>query len=217
MSNSKTPQSFYPKSEKENVKSFADLLPINKELWISGRIPGSNLYILLASLSKELARFQALEYQLASQYIPNATDSFIEYWEHMLGIPDTCFKTDVPDDERRANILIKLAYLTLQTAEDYELLGAMLGLNVQVLPNIPNDPFIWTINVNSNDPNTFPFTFPMIFSENKTALFQCLVNKQKPAHTQVLFQFEPNAYVTTDNDEYVDGNDEIYVDGGTFL
>ena len=152
MSLSRSPQDFAPKSEEDNIKSFSDLMPLNKLLWTAMRVPGSNAYRLLSVLAQDLARFQLLEFEVANQYIPNSTNSFIEQWEEMLGIPDSCFLTDIPDGERRRNILIKLSGLNLQTAKDYEALGDLLGLTVEVLPNVPTDPFTWTINIDSDDP-----------------------------------------------------------------
>lgn len=216
MSLSRSPQDFAPKSEADNVKSFADLMPLNKLLWIGMRIPDSNAYKLLKVLAQDLARFQLLEYAVANQYIPNETNSFIEQWEEMLGIPDSCFPNTGTDEERRRNILIKLNYMNLQTAQDYEELGAILGLNVQVQPNVPADPWVWTINIDAADPNVFPYTFPFTFTENFIELFVCLTQKQKPAHTELLYSFIPNVYVTNDDDVYVTNDDDAYIDGGTF-
>ncbi len=216
MSLSKSPQSFSPRTEEQNIKSFADLMPLNKKLWAATRISQANAYRLLKVLAEELARFQFLEYEIASKYIPNFDDSFIESWEQMLGIPDSCFSNSVSDEERRRNIIIKLAYLNLQTANDYVILGDLLNLNVQVLPNVPTDPFIWTINIDSSDPNVFPYTFPITFSENFIGLYECLVQKQKPAHTQVLFSFSGNAYSTNSGDIYTTNSGNPYVNGGTF-
>lgn len=216
MSLSRSSQDFAPKSEEDNIKSFSDLMPVNKLLWAALRIPGTNAYRLLSVLAQNLARFQLLEFEIASQYIPNTTNSFIEQWEEMLGIPDDCFLTDVSDDERRRNILIKLASLNLQTAEDYEILGDLLGLTVEVIPNTPAAPFTWTINIDSEDPDVFPYTFPMTFSQDFIGLFECLTQKQKPAHTTLLYSFIPNNYTTNDGDLYVTNDDDPYVDGGTF-
>ena len=139
MSLSKSPQSFAPKTQEQNIKSFADLMPLNKKLWAATRIAQSNAYRLLKVLAEELARFQFLEYDIASKYIPNFDDSFIESWEQTLGIPDSCFSNAASDEQRRRNIIIKLAYLNLQTANDYVKLGELLELDVQVLPNVPTD------------------------------------------------------------------------------
>lgn len=216
MSLSHSQQDFAPRSEEENIKSFSDLMPLNKLLWIAMRVEGSNAYKLLSVLAKDLARFQLLEFEVASQYIPNLTNSFIEQWEEMLGIPDSCFLNNVPDDERRRNILIKLSSMNLQTAEDYEELGSILGLNVQVQPNVPTTPFIWTINIDSEDPDVFPYTFPITFSEDFIELFQCITSKQKPAHTKLLYSFIPNQYITNGGDVYITNGGDSYVDGGTF-
>jgi len=216
MSLSLNPQDFLPKSEVDNIKSFSDLMPLNKRLWVATRIAEANAYRLLKILAQELARFQLLEYEIANQYIPNFDDSFIESWEQNLGIPDSCFSIAVDDDERRRNIIIKLAYMNFQTAEDYEKLGELLGLNVQVFPNVPATPYQWTINIDSTDTNVFTYTFPITFSKNFIGLFECIVEKQKPAHTQVLFSFSGNAYTTNNGDVYTTNGGDVYVTGGSF-
>jgi len=41
--------------------------------------------------------------------------AFLDEWERALGIPDDCFDLANTDDERRINILTKLAALGVQT------------------------------------------------------------------------------------------------------
>lgn len=214
MSLSKSPNSFLPKSLDENIRSYANLLPISKQLWSSARDRKSKMYALLSIFATELSRIQSLEYQLASQYIPNFNDSFIEYWERMLGIPDECFSINTSDEKRRRNIIIKLVYMRLVTVQDYEILGAVLGLNVEVTPATIDNPYRWLIDIDSPSKEGFPYTFPFVFGGNESEIFQCIVNKQKPAHTEVVFTFSRNIYSDNNGNMYVDNAGNFYVDGG---
>ena len=135
--------------------------------------------------------------------------SFIPEWEQTLGIPDSCFSiTNQTDAIRRRNILIKLTCMNLQTEADYLKLATTLGLTIQIVPydlsdlgfpyTFPisfNDPaFNWKIIIYTNIVDEFPYTFPLTFDtvDPNIALFECIVNKQKPAHTQVNFELQPN-------------------------
>jgi uncharacterized protein YmfQ (DUF2313 family) len=191
-----------------NVQSFIDLLPVNKRFWSSTALRDDTiLRQLLLSISVEMARFQQLEYEIAANYIPNFTNSIIEEWEQMLGIPDDCFEVvGQSDDIRRRNIIIKLAYMNLQTPQDYYNLAEILGLDIQIsyatdddvfpftFPFIFTDDyeayFIWYINI-STTITGFPFTFPFTFTEAQDSLFKCICNKQKPANTLLIFTNDP--------------------------
>ena len=56
-------------------------------------------------------------------------------WESAVGIPDSCFPGTGTIDERRAHVLLKLAKMNVQTAEEFVTLGISLGfLDIKVFP-----------------------------------------------------------------------------------
>lgn len=125
----------------EMISSLAAYLP-GGELFESAYIPGSNFNALLAGLSGELLRAENFMFLYNSQFIPDETTVFIEEWESAVGIPDNCFTISSSDtnEQRRLNILVKLASLGVQTVADFENLAVILGFpNTQVLPGIGSD------------------------------------------------------------------------------
>ncbi len=121
--------------------SLAAYLP-GGELFESAFIPGTNLNALLAGLSGELLRVENFMFLYNSQFIPDQTTVFIEEWEAAVGIPDDCFlvESTTTNEERRLHILVKLASLGVQTAEDFENLAVILGFpNTEVFPGIGSD------------------------------------------------------------------------------
>ncbi|MEE9222974.1 MAG: putative phage tail protein [Nitrosomonadaceae bacterium] len=125
----------------EMISSLAAYLP-GGELFEAAFIPGTNFNALLAGLSGELLRAENFMFLYNSQFIPDDTTVFIEEWESALAIPDDCFIIDESDtnEQRRLNILVKLASLGVQTVDDFENLAAILGFaDVQVLPGVGSD------------------------------------------------------------------------------
>lgn len=125
----------------EMLRSIAMYLPTG-DVFTSAFVSGSNLNLLLEGLSKELLRAENFLYLYNSEFIPDQTTVFIEEWESALGIPDDCFTVNPGDtnEERRLNILVKLASLGVQTTADFENLATILGFpDTQVLPGIGSD------------------------------------------------------------------------------
>ena len=173
---------YAPNTEDQNTQSFADL-------FFSGRVTdaknknGSVLRNTFKATAKELNRYQTLLYEIITSYIPNFNDSFIEQWEKELGIPDDIFDNTGTDTERRRNIIIKLAYMNLQTEQDYIDLANLLNLSI----TISNSGFTTTIDIAGLDEPDFPYTFDFTFGTNVNGLFQQIVLKQKPAYQEVIF------------------------------
>tara|TARA_R110001606_G_scaffold87314_3_gene197133 strand:+ start:158 stop:742 length:585 start_codon:yes stop_codon:yes gene_type:complete len=175
------------------TQSFANLLPKGKA-FEAKNILESNMRLLLNGLSQETKRATASIYSLASQFIPNLTDSYIEVWEKFLGIPDDCIPINVTDDQRRLHIIIKLAYLNLYSKNDYYKLAELLGVEIVSYDNSTFGSLTITI-LNKPDTN-FPLLFDplievtygaFIFGSSNQSIFECLVEKYKPAHVAVIF------------------------------
>lgn len=171
----------------EHRKSLADYYPHGPILG-DKNIPGTDTFQFLLGIAQELVRSEAYLKTTQDEYIPNDTDVFLENWERALGIPDDCFKIEgVSLEQRKQNVLVKLSSLGVQTAQDFENLAAIYGLNVTVLSgedaagddfplsfphtfgeDIPNPKF--TIVVQYTGGSFFPLNFPHPFGTDAEAL-----------------------------------------------
>jgi hypothetical protein len=70
----------------------------------------------------------------SEEILPDQTVLFISEWERALGIPDGCFKGAGTLNERRRDVLTKLAALGLQTEKDFEDIAKIFDLTVDVIP-----------------------------------------------------------------------------------
>lgn len=198
---------FSPRTLEQNADSFGNCLPTGL-LWTAAFTENTIFRNFIKGVSVEMGRWQETLQKVALEYIPNMHTSLIPEWEQTLGIPDSCFSiTNQTDAIRRRNILIKLTCMNLQTENDYLKLADSLGLTIEVVPydltgvGFPYtfpfsffDPvFDWKIIIYTNIVAGFPYTFPLIFdtADPNVGLFECIVNKQKPAHTEVTFELQP--------------------------
>lgn len=220
-----TIQSFTPQGSEKSTQALSDVCPIGK-VFDAKNLSTSNVRKLLRGLAQEQVRYEASIFDLINQYIPNFTISYIEEWEQQLGIPDECFNTiDFTDDERRRNIIIKLAFITLVTPQDYIDLGIILQLSVIVEPFPDTSVFPLTFPVTFSgsfflniflegveDPG-FPFTFPIIFGDPNANLYECLVLKYKQAYIGVDFIYDTNvtqlALLDAEGNPILDGDGNV--------
>lgn len=113
----------------EVQKSLSDYLP-NGPLWESALIPGTNLNAILRGYAGSFLELENFLHIYSTEFIPSTLGtSFLEDWERALLIPDGCFPgPDEPDRAvRRLHVLVKLASLGIQTADDFERLATILG------------------------------------------------------------------------------------------
>lgn len=131
----------------EQTNSLANYLPSGRA-FAAKNVEDTVTRGLLAGLSGELLRNAELVQEFRDQIIPDETVLFVDEWESALGIPDACFTGQGTIDERRADVLAKLASLGVQTAEDMRRLALQIyGIEL-------------TIRNPTRDPdNVFPYTF----------------------------------------------------------
>lgn len=166
----------------------------------------SNLRKVLIGLACEFIRFKEKVNELYSEYDPNTTINLIEEWEGFVGIPDDCFSNTGSLEERRTNILLKLAGVNATTAKQFEDIGAILGFDITVENGVDTStlplslPFIllteaeapFTIVVTldaSLEPDGLPVTLPFELGSQAPLILECLFEKLKPANTQVVFRY----------------------------
>jgi len=195
---------FQRRDIEEYTNSLAAYLP-GGILFASKSVANSNFRKLLRGMAGELFRANGLLKEYSEEIIPDETVKFIDEWESTLGIPDECFTGTGTIDNRRRDVLTKLAALGIQTKQDFIDVAAIFGITVDVISGggvgiFPVQfPFIlfnsskearFTIIITFTVPEAskFPYTFPLPFSNNEIAVLECLFNKLKPANCKVIFE-----------------------------
>ena len=187
-----------------HVKSLVDYLP-NGKLFESKNIKDSNFNQLLRGLAGELFTAQGYLCTLEKEYFPDETNLFLSEWEQALGIPDDCFSGAGTNDERRRDILVKLASLGIQTADDFVELGKLFGVDITITPGVEAASFTlsfpllffssptdsrYTIIINFPLPTGgfFIYNFPIVFGDETQSILRCLFSKLRPSNCQVIFR-----------------------------
>ena len=189
----------------KHADSLADYLPSGR-LFESARITDTNFRNLLFGLASELFNAEGYLKTISNEYDINTTTLLIEEWEGALGIPDTCFAADGSIEDRRRDILIKLASLGVQTSEDFEELGNIFDVSVTVNAGIDFSsvfpmifPFIFfnsasdarftiIVDFTVEPASRFTLTFPFTFGSAGINTLECLFNKLKPANCDIIFR-----------------------------
>ena len=107
-------------------KLLGDLLPVGKA-WDNVK-----LNTLLDAMAVEFTRVHGRAADLLAEMYPGATDELLADWESLLGIPDECTPENQTDDERRVQILQKLATTGGISAEYYVFIAKQLGFDISI-------------------------------------------------------------------------------------
>jgi len=195
---------FLRRDVEQYANSLAAYLP-GGELFGAAWVKDTNFRNLLRGMAWELYRTNGVLQEYAAEAIPDQTYRLLDEWETALGIPDGCFSGAGTIDERRQDVLIKLASLGVQTVEDFEELGAVLGLAITVTSAVPYAIFPMTFPVLLLDSakaarftivveypqdsvSVFPLVFPIVFGSSALGRFECLFNRLKPANCDLIFR-----------------------------
>jgi uncharacterized protein YmfQ (DUF2313 family) len=178
----------------------------NDRLHINKNNPQSNWYKLLEGLSAEFIAFDKKLDSDKKDYNLNQTTSLIDEWEKMVGIPDDCIVIARTIEERRRNVLFKLASYECTTKSQFELIASILGYNINVMaggdvmvfplkfPIIfgkqEEMPFIIIVNIGKEYKNQgFPYTFPITFGASISDVLACFFERLKPAQTKIIYRY----------------------------
>ena len=190
------------RTKNEHAQSLANYLPGGK-LFKVKNYNNSNFRKLLNGIACELFTADGYLRDYQQEVIPDQTVLFLDEWEKALGIPDDCFPGTGTLSDRRTHILVKLASLGIQTAQDFVDLAALFGITVSVTPAYDHTVFpfefpilllsttdamytiVITFTVTIN--NEFPLTFPITFGDPIIGILECLFGKLKPANCNLLF------------------------------
>ncbi len=163
----------------EQANSLASYLPTGR-VWGSKNISGTVMRALLEGLSGELIRNAALIEEFRQEILPDETILMLDEWERAVGIPDKCFTGRGTDDERRNDVLAKLASLGVQTAEDMRLLALRvygIALTITTPTRNPEHVFPYTFNLVAGTPDPDTDAGVMRFDlSDREARFQIIIN-----------------------------------------
>ena len=185
---------------------LARYLP-NDRLHVGKYLEDNPLRKILIGLAAIWLNQRELINLLFDEWNPSTTEVFLDEWEESVGIPDECFDVASTTEERRQNILLKLASVNVTAAKQFEEIAAILGLTVTVTSGLPYStlpltlPFILlseeeaaytiVVTLDSNEqPEGLPLTLPFILTNQFPIILECLFNKLKPSNTQVIFRYE---------------------------
>lgn len=161
---------------------------------------------ILLGLASEWLNFRSKLNDVVNEYNPNNTTDLIEEWEAFVGIPDSCIAVASTLEQRRLNILLKLAGINVSTAKQFKNVAAILGYSIEVSNGVDTStfpltlPFLliaeaaapFTIVITlpaSLRPVGFPLTLPFTLTAEQPDILNCLFNKLKPANTQLFFRY----------------------------
>lgn len=189
-------------SKKKHADSLANYLP-NGNPFFEKFNDDAELRKLLVGLAGELSRAEmAVSEQFEQRDITKTVDLITE-WERALGIPDSCFPGTGPIEERRNHVLIKFT-MSVQTKEDFERIGKLLGYNdIEVTPlsqsayppydvpffpkSLPESRFISVVRGTNILPTVPPYNVPFQVKSG-SSIIVCLFNKLKPANVKFIYE-----------------------------
>lgn len=171
----------------------------------------SNLGTLTLAMADELSRVDARSQQLAVDWLPSQAIELLPDWERALALPDNCFPDQVQTLEQRQLAAVeKFTRIGLQTPAYFVSLAAQLGYNVEVeeyfpfsagsgmagTPVVDEDwAYTWRVRIFGQQITVSDFqvgksTVGEGLRTWGNSLIECVINRQKPAHTIVIYSYE---------------------------
>lgn len=196
-------------TEQEQANILAQYLR-NDPLHEAKFIEDSNLRKLLIGLAGGFIDFNNFLNLIVKEGDLNEANFLLSEWERTLGIPDDCLTNNGTIEERRINLLIKLAGLQGTLIEQFEYVINLLGYSgIQIKTGIAGTtyplqypftylsadeaPFtIFVILPAQLTPTTYPLQYPIHYNSIIPKL-QCIFDKLKPANIKIIYKFIPKA------------------------
>ncbi|HYF35449.1 MAG TPA: putative phage tail protein [Prosthecobacter sp.] len=169
--------------------------------------PDTTFSQFVRGLAIEPARLNARSLELLEEADPRTTTQLIDDWERVMGLPDNCGDAPETLQERRDLVVTKLNAVGGQSRQYYIDLAAVYGITITIDEFFPfrcgrsgcgdglnGGDWPWTWQVNAAATKTVYFRcgasqcgdqFLLITNEQ----LECLINKYKPAHTEVIFNY----------------------------
>lgn len=196
---------FDPYSPELQHLMLAYHLPIGR-VWQTGFSRDSVLGRFLIGIGMEFYRFQVLAKKVQTEMDISKADDLLREWEISVGLPNSCFSTDVSDDERKKQIeAIFSKFGGVQTADDFIRVASLFGYDIEVYPGLSVGGFPLQFPIVFFDSTTsashtifivilgsisgdsfFPLPFPIPFSSGGSTFLQCIFQKLAPANVSVI-------------------------------
>lgn len=180
--------------------------------WFRVNDSSSVIYKLLDSISIEYCRVEERGRDLLKEVFPDSTFELLEDWERLLALPDECDPNTAQSlQERRTRVIQVLTTRGGQNEQFYKDLAANFGFDVDVISAEDQPPFLAGISRAGDKLTngdlwrytfviTAPAEFLILFRAGQSTAgdrlvevgndtLECLMEKHKPAHTIVLFNF----------------------------
>lgn len=193
------------RSQQEQARILANYLR-NDKLHEAKNIENSNFYKILIGLASGWLDFRNSAKEIIDNYDINNSLLLIEEWEAMVGIPDNIFNIANDIETRRRNILLKIAGSRVETKQQFENIGNILGFNIKcetgyqycrfplrfplIFASQEIMPFLIVITIDKKyQPQSFPFKFPIEFKVDSASILKLFFDKIKPANTKLIFRY----------------------------
>lgn len=183
---------------------MAELMPIGEAWQLSEAAP---LADLTAALAVEFARLDARAASLVEESEPRVASELLSDWERVLGLPDPCVTTFQGNQERRQAITGRLQPALSPSRAFFIALATALGYEITIdefrSPAEADAAGIsytgegwahtWRVNVSSGTAiRSFNVGGGKVGEPLRTwgdEALECQFNRNKPAHTTVLFAY----------------------------
>lgn len=174
----------------------------------------STFHLLILAICANYEAFDAYCDNFINEIYPTTTLELLTDWETEYGLPDECSQPDDTIDDRRHLLLAKYNALGGQTPAYYIELAAYLGYTITITEYANFAPFrtninrandvlygeswqwVWQVNCDLSDFVNDIVYFRTNVNTTNTPLIQwgadrlmCFIEKYKPAHTYVIFNF----------------------------
>ena len=190
--------------------SAADLFGVLQKLLPRGRVwprdAGAVQTQALATLTPAYARLLARDNTLVRDAFPATTVELLPEWEATLGLPDPCAGEDPTVEIRQAHVKARFVYSGGQSVPYFVGYAAALGYPITVTEFAPmrfGQPFgqpmygvawayAWQVNAPTFVVRDFTFgqgSFGDPFATWGNTVLQCELNRLKPAHTVLLYNY----------------------------
>ena len=166
-----------------------------------------NVAKLINALADEMEVVDGAAEAFLNDFFPDTTSQFLPDWERVAGLPDPCSGLAATIGLRRQDLLTKLTSIGGQNRQYFIDLAASLGYTITITEFNPFRTGIsrtgdalngvdwqhaWQVNGVENEIQYFRVgvsaTGDALRSWGQTRL-ECLLNRLKPAHTILLFEY----------------------------
>lgn len=166
------------------------------------------LYNLLFAFALEFAKFHSRVIDLQDEADPRYTVECVTDWERVLGLPDACEGVLPETLQQRQNAIVsKLTATGGQSREYFIDIARAHGFDIYITEFPPfrfgvsnfgsqfnggSWSFTWQVNAQEFTPIYFEFgrsRFGERFLLLQNEGLECLMNRLKPAHTEVIFNY----------------------------